>query len=151
MSNKLNINTTLARSYLSYYLFSIVGLLADSVLGFDTVVPYATSVAIVCFILGPLLIFWAQNTSGKRKQKGDDKQHAYFNYGPYRYMRNPTHLGLVILVTGYAVISGSIIFLLITILGYIVSNMLFRKYEVIITETYGEQYKKYKSDVPKIL
>jgi protein-S-isoprenylcysteine O-methyltransferase Ste14 len=144
MSTTTNLHTTLA-------LFSIIGLLGDSLVGFDVVVPFATTIAIICFAIGPLLIAWAQNTSSKRKQQGDDKQHAYFNYGPYRYMRNPTHLGLVILVTGYAVISGSIIFLSITVLGYIISNMLFKKYESIVIEKYGDHYEQYKSDVPKIL
>jgi len=151
MSTQAKLHTTLARSYLAYYLFSIIGLLADSILGFDVVMPFATAIAIVCFAAGPLLIMWAQNTSNKRKRKGDDRQHAYFKYGPYRYMRNPTHLGLVILVTGYAVISGSVIFLAITILGYIVSNMLFKKYESLVIEEYGDHYEQYKSDVPKIL
>ena len=66
-------------------------------------------------------------------------------------MRNPTHLGLVILVTGYAAISGSAVFLAITVFGYIISNMLFKRYESIITEKYGDHYEKYKAGVPKIL
>lgn len=151
MSIATKIQTTLAHSYLAYYLFSILGLLADSLIGFDVAVPFARTIAIICFAIGPILIIWAQNTSDRRKKKGDDKQHAYFKYGPYRYMRNPTHLGLVILVAGYAVISGSIIFLAITVLGYVVSNMLFKKYESFIVEEYGDHYEQYKSDVPKIL
>ena len=151
MTNLSKIHTTLARSYLAYYLFSIIGLLADSIIGFDTVVPFANTIAVICFIFGPVLIMWAQQTSSHFRQKGNDKQDAYFKHGPYRFMRNPTHLGLVILVTGYAVVSGSIIFLAITLFGYIISNMLFKRYESIVIEKYGTDYEQYKSDVPKIL
>jgi len=150
-THSAKIHTTLARSYFAYYLFSIVGLLADSIIGFNTPIAFAQTIAISCFILGPLLIIWAQRTSSHFRQRGEDKQHAYFKHGPYRLMRNPTHLGLVILVTGYAAISGSAVFLAITVFGYIVSNMLFKKYESILTEKYGEHYHEYKTKVPKIL
>lgn len=142
MSNK-PVHTTLASSYLAYFLFSIVGLLADALVGFEVAIPYKNAIAITCFIVGPALIFWAQQVSGQYQ--------AYFSHGPYRIMRNPTHLGLVILVTGYTAISGSVFFLAVTVLGYFISNILFKKYETIITEKYGEEYKQYKSDVPKIL
>ncbi|MBY0328774.1 hypothetical protein K2Q02_01635 [Patescibacteria group bacterium] len=145
------LHTTLARSYFAYYLFSIVGLLADSIIGFDAPIRFGQTIAISCFILGPLLIVWAQRTSSHFRQRGEDTQHPYFIHGPYRLMRNPTHLGLVILVTGYAAISGSAIFLCLTVLGYIVSNMLFKRYELIITEKYGDHYTEYKKKVPKIL
>lgn len=146
-----SIHTTLARSYLAYLLFSLLGLLADSIVNFSVTVPFGNSIALACFILGPALMFWAQLSSkGFRHSNGAPKP-EYFLHGPYRYLRNPTHLGIVILVTGYAAVSGSVIFLASTILGYIVSNVLFKRYEKIATENYGERYANYKSDVPKIL
>lgn len=151
MNTAANIQTTLARSYLAYYLFSILGLLADSLIGFDVVIPFGSAIAITCFIVGPALMIWAQQTSNPLKKKHHAVKHEYFLYGPYRYMRNPTHLGLVVLVTGYTAVSGSILFLAVTIIGYVVSNILFRRYEAIVAEKYGEQYEQYKSKVPKIL
>lgn len=150
-TSNTTIHTTLARSYIAYFLFSLLGLLADSLIHFDVSVPYGNSIALACFILGPMLMFWAQATSNVFHPTSRDTQQTYFMRGPYRYMRNPTHLGIVILVIGYAAVSGSIIFLAITILGYVVSNTFFKRYEKIAAEQYGEQYSHYKSDVPKIL
>ncbi len=151
MSTPTSIHTTLARSYMAYFLFSLLGLLADSIIGFDVVVPYASAIGIVCFIAGPALMLWAQATSNQFRQKNTGAHPTYFLHGPYRYLRNPTHLGIVIMVTGYAAVSGSVAFLGVTLLGYIVSNMLFKRYESIAAEHYGDEYAQYKSDTPKIL
>lgn len=142
-----SIHTTLARSYLIYFICSIVGLFADTLLRFDVALSHANTIALVCFGVGALLIMWAQYTSRQTKK---DATHPYFLYGPYRLMRNPTHLGLVILVLGYTVVSGSIIFCAITLVGYLVSNVFFRKYESMLKTTYDGAYEEYQSKVPKI-
>ncbi|MFZ4500139.1 MAG: methyltransferase family protein [Minisyncoccia bacterium] len=151
MNNTKNIHITLARSYMAYFLFSMLGLLADSIVGFGVVVPFGSTIAILCFIAGPALMMWAQKTSNDFRKKTTEVKPLYFQHGPYRYLRNPTHLGMVIMVTGYAAVSGSVIFLAVTLVGYIVSNVLFKRYEAIVVEQYGEEYANYKSDVPKIL
>jgi protein-S-isoprenylcysteine O-methyltransferase Ste14 len=66
-------------------------------------------------------------------------------------MRNPTQIGILILVTGYTAVSGSIVFLTATLLGYLVSNVFFKKYESILHREYGAEYTQYKDNVPKIL
>lgn len=142
-----SIHTTLAHSYLIYFICSIVGLFADTLLGFDVTLPYANTVAIICFGAGALLIMWAQYTSRHTKK---DPKHPYFLHGPYRLMRNPTHLGMVVLVLGYTVVSGSVIFCAITLVGYLVSNVFFRKYETMLKTTYDGTYQEYQSKVPKI-
>ncbi len=144
METKSSIHLTLAHSYLSYFIFSVVGLLADSFFSFEAPLPHGQWIAIVCFILGPMLIWWAQYTSAVKSDK------PYFERGPYCLMRNPTHIGIMILVAGYTAISGSIIFLAVTIVGYLVSNVFFKKYESLLHIKYGDLYKKYKAKVPKI-
>ena len=145
-----SIHITLAQSYLTYFVCSIIGLFADTLIGFDIDIPYANTSTIACFIVGALLIGWAQYTS-RHSSKENHPGAKYFFRGPYRYMRNPTHLGIVILVTGYTLISGSLVFFGITIIGYIISNILFHKYEAILDRTYGEEYQRYQASVPKIL
>ncbi|MES2224811.1 MAG: methyltransferase [Patescibacteria group bacterium] len=139
-----SIHTALADSYLAYFIFSLLGLFADTFFAIGAPIANGEWIALTCFILGPMLIFWAQRTSA---QKNDT---PYFQRGPYRLMRNPTHIGIVILVAGYSAVSGSIVFLAVTVLGYIVSNVFFRKYESLIHTEFGEQYKEYKETVPKI-
>lgn len=143
------IQTVLTRSYLAYFLFTLFGLLVDNIVGFSVAIPFSNFIAISCFILGTTIIVWAQKTTGlvfrgKTKTK-------FFANGPYRFLRNPTHLGMVILMTGYTAISGSVVFLAITILGYMVSNLFFREYEKLLIEHFSDDYKKYQKDVPKIL
>jgi protein-S-isoprenylcysteine O-methyltransferase Ste14 len=142
-----SIHTTLARSYLIYFICSIVGLFADMVVRFTIVLPYAHTIAIACFGLGALLIAWAQYTSRHAKQH---QGRPYFLRGPYTLMRNPTHLGMVILVLGYTVVSGSVIFCAVTLVGYLISNVLFRRYESQLKSTYDGAYEDYQSKVPKI-
>lgn len=130
-----------------YFVASIGALFLDTLLGVEVVVPYAKEGMIACFAFGTFLIIWAQITS--RKALGHNT--SYFFKGPYKYMRNPTHLGLVFLVVGYTLISGSLIFSLVTIVGYLISNIFFGSYEAILNRTYGEEHKHYQSNVPKIL
>ncbi len=141
------IHNILAHSYLSYFVFSMVGLFIDTFTNFEVKMRFAQPIALVCFITGTVLIFWAQNTSRNALK---NKTGVYFYSGPYRFLRNPTHLGMVILVTGYTLVSGSIFFLIITTVGYMFSNIFFKKYEKILTDTYGDEYDQYKNKVPKI-
>jgi protein-S-isoprenylcysteine O-methyltransferase Ste14 len=143
------IHTTLARSYIAYFVCSMVGLLADALFGFVVPVPQGTLIALVCFAVGPALIWWAQHTS--RTSVSAAAGTTYFNRGPYRFLRNPTHLGIVILVAGYAAVTGSMIFLFVTLIGYMISNHFFKRYETILRITYGEDYKEYESSTPKVL
>ncbi|MBP6904859.1 MAG: hypothetical protein KBB91_02270 [Candidatus Pacebacteria bacterium] len=149
-----SIHHILAHSYLMYFVSSIIGLFIDTLIGFSITVPYADTITGICFGVGALLILWAQYTSRHSAKKNGDQEAIrgpYFFKGPYRYMRNPTHLGMVILVTGYTLVSGSIVFFAITVIGYLVSNIFFHRYEAILDRTYGEDYQKYQASVPKIL
>lgn len=148
MKQGLTIHETLATSYIVYFLASLVGLLVDIFIFAPFDIPYAHTIAIICFGLGPLIILWAQSTSWKFLQQSS--MSMYFKYGPYRFVRNPTHLGLLILVTGYTLISGSLIFFLTTFIGFLVSNIFFTKYERLNEQTYGEHYRAYQSRTPKI-
>ena len=145
MSIKNSIQINLAHSYLAYFAFSLIGLFADTFWGFGTPLYYGNTISLICFILGPLLIWWAQGTSSRKRAL------PYFERGPYRFLRNPTHVGVVILVAGYTAVSGSIVFLGVTLIGYIISNLYFSRYESLLKLEYGEEYTDYKKKTPKIL
>jgi protein-S-isoprenylcysteine O-methyltransferase Ste14 len=138
------LHLALAHSYLSYFIFSLLGLFADTFITGETPLPHGQDWALMLFITGSLLIWWAQYTSAVKNDK------PYFERGPYRFLRNPTHIGILLLVTGYAVVSGSVVFLGVTLIGYLVSNVFFKKYESILHREYGSQYTEYKDTVPKI-
>jgi protein-S-isoprenylcysteine O-methyltransferase Ste14 len=144
MGTKASIQINLAHSYLAYFAFSLIGLFVDTFWSFGAPLEYGNSVALACFVVGPLLIWWAQGTSSIKSDI------PYFKRGPYRYLRNPTHIGIVMLVAGYTAVSGSIVFLAVTVLGYLISNVFFKRYESLLHTEYGEQYSDYKKTVPKI-
>ncbi len=145
-----SIQTTLAHSYLVYLIASIAGLFFDTLIGFTIDIAHKGMLAGIFFVIGSLLIVWAQNTSRHHHLNPQQKQ-AYFFRGPYRYMRNPTQLGIVLLVGGYTIVSGSLIFFMITVAGYFISNIFFQRYEAILDRTYDGEYKNYQTRVPKIL
>ena len=144
------IHSVLAHSYLAYFIASLIGLFIDSFMPVYFNAPFAPFITIGCFIIGPFLVLWAQQTSSQYASEQESSK-GYFHRGPYRYMRNPTHVGLLILVSGYTVISGSLFFFGMTFIGFLVSNIFFTRYESILDTTYGEQYQQYQSKVPKIL
>lgn len=148
---KPSVHIILAESYLAYFILCSIGLFLDTFFPFNINIPYATVLAVVFFAVGPLLILWAQYTSHRfeiiKKQTGQPQ----FNRGPYRYLRNPTQLGLVILVGGYALVSSASMLFVATGVAYLISNVFFKKHELILESRYGEPYKEYKSSVPKIM
>lgn len=142
---KQSLQIALAHSYAAYFIFSLVGLCADTFFSIGVPTPHGQWFALAGFAIGPLLIWWAQATSAAQNPV------PYFERGPYRFMRNPTQIGVLILIGGYAAVSGSIAFLCAAIIGYFISNIFFKKYESILHQEYGEQYKQYKTSVPKVL
>lgn len=138
----------LARSYIAYFTASIVGLFLESLLSIYMHIPYSTALTMLCFILGTVLIVWAQHSTRKMRH---DHMHEFFYTGPYRYIRNPTHVGIFVLIIGYAILTGSIIFLLVSLVGYIVSSLFFMKYEKKLEAMHEEKYVEYKKKVHRVL
>ncbi len=146
-----SVHRALAQSYLSYYLFSVIGLFADVLYPVRLFAPEHSYLAIVFFVLGPLLIVWAQYTSFLFEKRKQETGHPQFKRGPYRFIRNPTQMGLLLLVTGYALATGAVMLFVATVLAYLCSNIFFYKHEHILEERYGSEYQTYKQEVKKIL
>ena len=146
-----SVHKVLATSYMTYYLLCTIGLFGDVLFPVRISVPEHRTVAIVCFIVGPLLIVWAQYTSYMFEKIKEKTGQYLFQRGPYRILRNPTQLGLLILVTGYALATGAVMLFLATVLSYVISNIFFRKHESILENRYGDEYRVYKQKVKKVL
>lgn len=144
------VHHVLAKSYLAHFLASLLGLFADAFISVPFTVAYAEPFAIIFMGLGPLLIFWAQYTSWHCQQGTHGHSAQFFHHGPYRFLRNPTHLGILMLVAGYTLVSGSLIFFGTTLLGFLISNIFFAKYERFTFERFGDEYKDYKAHTPRI-
>ncbi len=150
MNSYQTIQHLLAKSYLAYFLASLVGLFVDAFIAAPFDVGFARPIAIIFMGLGPALMLWAQYSSWRCHLMGHPHSAQYFKHGPYRLVRNPTHLGILILVTGYTLISGSLIFFATTLLGFLFSNIFFNKYERVNHSALGSEYRDYITRTPKI-
>lgn len=150
-TKKPSVHVVLAHSYLTYFILCSVGLFLETFFPLTIPVPQSATLAVICFLVGPLLILWAQLTSYKYQIVRKETGQSQFNLGPYKYMRNPTHLGLLILVGGYTLVSQAAMLFIVTGLAYLISNVFFRKYEVLLEHKHGENYKSYRSSVRKIM
>ena len=148
---KSSIHSILAHSYLTYFILCSVGLFLETFFPLTIYVPNSSTLAIICFAVGPLLILWAQATSHKYQVLKKQDSQSQFSSGPYKYLRNPTHLGLLILVGGYTLVSQSAMLFIVTGVAYLVSNIFFRKYEILLEHMHGDTYKSYQSSVRKIM
>lgn len=143
-SKSKTVHFILLHSY-SVFLFAIIlGLFLDPILKkklFSDDI-YQT-VGFIIIVIGSILILWAQNTTGINKKVDDAR--SYFNRGPYKYIRSPTHLGLFIMTLGFSLVINSFFSLILTFMAYIFTKFLFvKKQEQILERKYGEIYTDYK-------
>jgi protein-S-isoprenylcysteine O-methyltransferase Ste14 len=150
-AKKPSVHVVLAKSYLTYFLLCSFGLFLETFFPLTIPVPQSVTLAVICFAVGPLLILWAQITSHRYHLVRKETDQIRFDFGPYRFLRNPTHLGLLILVGGYTLVTQAAMLFVVTGVAYIISNIFFRKYEILLENTHGDIYKTYKSSVRKIM
>lgn len=135
----------------SVYLFSVVlGVIFDLFIHFEIFSYFIFDyIGFVFIVTGSLIAYWAQFTSGHYKEElAKLKNKSYFNRGPYRYMRTPTHTGLFVMAIGLAFLINSLSSVVFTIIAHIVTKFFFiRKQEKILENKYGETYIDYKKNV----
>ncbi len=72
--------------------------------------------------------------------------------GPYRYVRHPLYLGVVVLVLGWWLLLDYSFLLFSTILLLLLFNFVVAPFEEReLRAIFGEQYKKYAKEVPRII
>jgi protein-S-isoprenylcysteine O-methyltransferase Ste14 len=110
-------------------------------------------VGLVMLIAGLAFAIWARrhlgrNWSGIVTVKQD---HELVRSGPYGFVRHPIYTGLLLAILGTAVAIGEwrglIAFALITA-GFVLK---FKTEERFMSETFGEQYARYRAEVPALI
>ena len=100
-------------------------------------------------LLGGLLAFWAIVTIGWTNSTG--VKDGFLPSGPYRFTRNPQYVGDAVLFLGMSVIANSqllwITHALLT-LWFIIAPL---SEETWLKEQYGEEYERYRREVPRFL
>ncbi len=101
-------------------------------------------------IMGPILIYWAQSTSAKLAKNPPSE--PTFTNGPYKYLANPTHTGLIITMFGCALMIHSVFSLILLVIANIISRrVILKKQDKILLDRYGKHFKEYKKEVKKLI
>ena len=140
----------LLHSYLIFLFAVILGVFFDTFLKekifSDDIYQY---VGFLMLVIGSVIIYWAQSVSAnykKRREKSESRSH--FEFGPYRYLRSPTHFGLFTMTFGFGLIINSPFSIVFTIIAYVITKLFFlKKEEHLLEKKYGETYTNYKKKV----
>lgn len=144
------IHMLLAGSYLVLFLFFMIGFITDVVFPNETLPSWSVGLGAILLGLGTILIFLAQSTSARTSpvRKADDISGEVFKVGLYRYLKNPTHLGVICLFLSYACITRSVYFVIAVLSSVIISYGIFIPHEQkLLEEKYGEAYRDYKNSL----
>lgn len=71
--------------------------------------------------------------------------------GPYRYLRNPLYLGVILLTAGVGLLASRLGWLAMTVGISLFLHRLARREEEMLTESLGSAYTKYRDTVPSIV
>ena len=130
----------LAISYMTYLMLCSVGLFLDVIFPLEAHIIYGNTIGIICFVAAPLIMIWAQFSVEKFYKALKNKEEVSSAFGPYRYMRNPTQIALIILIAGYTAISNSIALCITALISYYISNHFYLKHEFRLEKEYGTEY-----------
>lgn len=144
------VHRVLLDSYLIFLVAVILGVLFDLItnMGIFSNAIYKY-IGFLMLLSSSVVIFWAQATSSNYKKRTiKDSSMSYFEHGPYKYLRNPTHLSVFIMTLGFALIINSFFSVVFTIIAYLITKIFFlKKEENILEKKYGEVYREYKKKV----
>lgn len=149
-NHKDTVHYILVHSYLIFLFTIILGVIFDTFLKdkifSNDVYKY---IGFIMLFVSSIIILWAQVTSHNYKSKSlSTKVSSHFERGPYKYLRNPTHLSVFILALGFGLIINSFFSIVFTIIAYIVTKIFFlKKEEQILEHKYGDTYTEYKKKV----
>ena len=148
MNKKLTTHHVLAHSYSVFLLGLLIGLFLDLFFPLKIIPQYLQYFGLILMLAAPLLIYWAQKTSGRLRFKKETLTAGDFKKGPYAVTRGPTHLGLAFLVIGFGLLNNAIFVVLFSVIVYFLSKRIFLKeQEKMLAQNYGEEYTKYQQEV----
>jgi protein-S-isoprenylcysteine O-methyltransferase Ste14 len=143
------VHFVLSHSYMVYLSAVVLGVLFDLLFPFSVFVAKSYQyIGLVLIMLGTILIYWSQSTSEVTKEKSDKGLSRDFFAGPYKFSRNPTHIGLALSTIGLACMINSPFSIIFTVIAFIITKSIFLKEEEHLLEReYGDAYRAYKKKV----
>lgn len=139
----------LSHSYIVFLIAIVLGVLSHMILAIelftDPLFPY---IGFAMIILGSALVYWSQATSNSSLLDFQKTGVRNFARGPYKYSRNPTHIGLTIMTLGLALVLNSFFIALFMIIASLITKFIFlRQEEALLEKRYGQPYRDYKKQV----
>ena len=144
------VHTVISDSYITFLIAIILGVIFDSLIPFKIFNNYLFEyLGLIMIILGSMLTYWAQRSSSIAKKNVLEKGLPIsFEYGPYRYTRNPSYLGVFIMIMGLGIIFNSIFSIIFGLVSYFIIRFIFlKKEEGLLGNKYGQVYFDYKNKV----
>jgi len=118
------------------------------------VAPSYYYLGVLLILAGIWLNIWANNLFKKKKTsvKPLERPSALITEGPFRFSRHPMYLGFVLLITGVAVLLGSVVAFLAPMAMLMTLEIIFIPYEEkTLEEIFGQKYSDYKKRVRRWL
>jgi protein-S-isoprenylcysteine O-methyltransferase Ste14 len=144
------IHFILINSYVIFLFAVIFGVLFDS---FFHVRIFShevyKNIGFLMIILGTIFIYWAQKSSKNNKKIETKNQlRSFFELGPYKYLRNPTHLSLFVVTLGLSLVLNSFFGVVLNIVAYVITRFgSLKKQERLLSKKHGQVYDEYKKRV----
>jgi len=140
----------LLNSYLVFFFAFIIGAFLDPIFKITIFSNHIyKDVGFAMIILATIIIYWSQKSSKdsiKKYNKGLIE--SFFEFGPYKYLRNPTHLSLFFLTFGFSLVINSFFGVVLNIVAYIITRLFFlKKQERVLSVKHGQVYDEYKKRV----
>lgn len=138
-------------AYVPLIFFAV--LLGGVVLHINFPVPFVTqsigwAVGVAGLIISPILIVWAQQARHTLYVPVEDRTCKNFDVGPYKISRNPTYLGMFILLLGFSFLIDSLPTLLMTLaLGPVFTFFLVPQEEALLEDMCQDVFRDYKKKV----
>ena len=142
-----SVHRVLVHSYFTTLVFFLLGAGLDIIFSLKILDTTLIAPAGLFFLVaGTGLIVWAQYTShhfSKENLSSDS-----FRHGPYRFTRNPTYWGLLLVLIGFGLAWNAVFVIAFTVISLFVTKTIFLKQEEeILAEKYGDAYLEYKKSV----
>jgi protein-S-isoprenylcysteine O-methyltransferase Ste14 len=105
-------------------------------------------------IVGASLAVWADAIFKRvgTEVKPFRKSSVVVKVGPFRHSRHPMYLGFMGIILGAAVLAGTLLPLLLVVAMFVLLSMLFvHPEERHMEEQFGEEYRRYRSEVRRWL
>ena len=148
----MNIHLILSRSYSIYFFAFIVSLILDIILNltFKLGGQIISTIGFGLIVISTFLMYWAQKVNKKAHYLPDGGKD--FTAGPYKYSRNPTQMGLFILVLGAGFMMNSYIITISAIVALFFSAFfVIPEEEARHIRKHGEAYLKYMKRVRRLI